>query len=391
MMGGRCNGEAGRLSGAGAGGRALLALLRAMTVGVAVLLFAGCGSPEPVTLGFISGQTGPFSDLGQAGLKGAVFAVEERNRAGGVAGRPVRLLIRDDEHSASRAKAAFAELVAQHVTAIVGPMTSSMAMVLVPLADEAGVVLMGGTVVTNELTGKDDYFFRAIGATRYYATYSARVHLQALGPKRIVVIYDAANRDYAEDWARDYVAEIGRQGNTGTEIVQIDSRTLVDPMALVRTVLKSQPDLVTCACSARSAALLMRDIRAQNPAVHFATSAWAADRLLIEQGGPAAEGAIVEQYHNVADRSEHYLRFVSDYQRRFDEEPNYASIVAYDATKVVLDALEEDPRGLHLKNVLLNKGVFSGLQSGILLNAEGDASRQAFSTRIQGGRFVPLP
>lgn len=354
------------------------------------ICLAGCGLHDPVKLGFLSGQTGPFSDLGSAGLNGAILAVEQRNAAGGVSQRQIKLIIRDDEHNAAKAKASFQELVKEGVAAVIGPMTSAMATELVPLADKDRILLMGGTVVTKSLTGKDDFFLRAIAPTSYYATYSAGIHHQHFQPKRVTVVFDAANRDYAGNWAQDYAAELERLSGLRAEIIEIDSRTPQELANLSAKIAKNTPDLVVFSCSAKTSAGLIRTIRSQNDKVRFAVSAWAANRLLPEVAAQAAEGTLVEQYHDLADKSEAYVRFVNAYENRFKLSPDYAAVIAYDATNIVLDGLALNPHREQLKETLLKKRNFQGLQVPIALDANGDAARQAFTTVVKSGQFAPL-
>lgn len=357
---------------------------------VAGMVLAGCGPGEPLKVGFISGQTGPFSDLGLSGLNGAILAVERRNESGGVGGRPVRLVIRDDEHNAAHAKAAFSQLVNEGVAAVIGPMTSAMATELIPEADARKVVLMGGTIVTNKATGKDDYFFRAIGSTSHYAVYSARMHVRELQPRRVAVVFDAANRDYAENWARDYAAEMEKLNGNKVGVIEIDSRAPQELAAHTQRILGQSPDLVAFACSAKTVSAFMRSLRAKDARVRFATSAWAASRLLLETAGEAAEGTLVEQYHDLADGSAHYRRFAESYEKRFVGAPDYAAVIAYDATSILLDALDRNPRRDGLKRALAQQGSYKGLQVRVTLDAYGDATRPAFSTLIKAGKFVAL-
>lgn len=353
---------------------------------LATMLLAGCGQPEPLKLGFISGQTGPFSDLGKAGLNGAQLAVEERNAAGG---HPVTLLIGDDEHQPEKAANALQSLISSGVVAVVGPMTSSMATTLVATANAAEVVLMGGTIVTDQLTGKDDYLFRVIAPTRYYGNYSAKMHLQHFRPGRVAVVHDAANRDYAENWAKNYAAEFERSG-VAVAVIEIDSRTSPNLMALGHQIMENRPELVTFATSARTAAGLMRTLRSQHAAVRFAVSAWAANHLLLELAGPAAEGVLAEQYHNLFDTSPRYAQFEKQYRERFSQRPDYAAVIAYDATHVLLDAITGNPQRQGLKMALLKTGRFNGLQGEIVLDQNGDATRHGHTTRIKDGQYAPL-
>ena len=65
----------------------------------AAFILVGCGRQEPLVIGFIGGLTGPNADNGQAGLDAVTLAIEEFNRDGGVDGRLVELLAKDDGQS----------------------------------------------------------------------------------------------------------------------------------------------------------------------------------------------------------------------------------------------------------------------------------------------------
>ena len=131
-----------------------------------VCVLTACSKPEPIKIGFVAGLTGRVADLGTSSLNGAVLAVEQCNAAGGVAGRPVELIVRDDGQNSGAARQAVKELIDAKVEAIVGHVTSSMSMASITQANEAKLVMISPTVTTAELSGKDDYFFRVLNATR---------------------------------------------------------------------------------------------------------------------------------------------------------------------------------------------------------------------------------
>src|SRR5579863_6415628 len=101
-----------------------------------LVLAAGCDDPAPIEVGFIGGLSGRVADLGIGALDGARLAIEEQNRRGGIGGHPIRLTTEDDKQDAEAARTAFETLAAHRVEAIIGPMTSVMAVTLAPLADE---------------------------------------------------------------------------------------------------------------------------------------------------------------------------------------------------------------------------------------------------------------
>ncbi len=86
-----------------------------------------CTSRQPLKIGFVGGLTGRTSQLGILARNGVELAVEEANRAGGVRGRLLKLLIRDDQNDHATAVRVDRELMDEGVLAIIGHVTSSMA------------------------------------------------------------------------------------------------------------------------------------------------------------------------------------------------------------------------------------------------------------------------
>ena len=163
-------------------------------------LIAACSPPEPIRLGFIGGLTGRVADLGHSGRNGFQLAVEQANAAGGIRGRRIEILVKDDGQDPDKAAQAAAELVAAKVAAIIGPMTSAMVEPVLAAATRAGIAVISPTVTTTEMTGKDDLFLRVMADTRSYAELSARYNYQKIGVRRVAAVYDLHNRAYSESW-----------------------------------------------------------------------------------------------------------------------------------------------------------------------------------------------
>lgn len=101
---------------------------------------AGNAQPEPVDIHAILSLTGPAAFLGKGEQASALAFEKSINAAGGINGRPVRVVIQDDQSQTSVARQLADALVAQHVPVIVGPSLSAMALALQPDADNGLVV-----------------------------------------------------------------------------------------------------------------------------------------------------------------------------------------------------------------------------------------------------------
>lgn len=85
-----------------------------------VLSLPGCVGEDPVLIGFAGQLTGDHADLGVQGRNGATLAVEDVNARGGVAGRPLKLLVHDDRDTPQTAVDADTALIKAGVVAIIG-------------------------------------------------------------------------------------------------------------------------------------------------------------------------------------------------------------------------------------------------------------------------------
>ena len=124
------------------------AWFRTFTVLAGMLCLFACSPPAPIVLGFVGALSGRVADLGVEGRNGVTLAVELRNKAGGVKGRQVELLAEDDQQNPAMARQAVGKLIDLKVDALIGPMTSAMAMVVVPQVNQAQLVMVSPTVTT---------------------------------------------------------------------------------------------------------------------------------------------------------------------------------------------------------------------------------------------------
>jgi branched-chain amino acid transport system substrate-binding protein len=155
----------------GAGG--LVAAVVAVTVALSGCTPGPMPTPTPtlptpsgdgvLRIGTIFSSTGP--DAATAGGQTAAVnaAQRELDAAGGVLGSPVEVLNRDGGAAGDGlAEAAFAELVAAGVDAVIGPSSSELAAVLAPLAAAARVPLISASAVGDRPGDSAAWYLRTV-------------------------------------------------------------------------------------------------------------------------------------------------------------------------------------------------------------------------------------
>ncbi|WP_277058400.1 ABC transporter substrate-binding protein [Trichlorobacter lovleyi] len=354
-------------------------------------LLAACAPKEPVRIGFIGGMSGRVADLGVAGRNGAMLAIEQRNAAGGIHGRTVELVVKDDGQNPEIAQKAVAELLNNRLELIIGPMTSSIAMAVLEQINASRCVLLSPTVTTTALTGKDDNFLRVIGDTRSYASKVAGYQAVKLGRRSVAVIYDLNNRSYTESWLNDFKAEFERHGGSVMAVQTYQSSPATSFNQLATVLLKNKPQLVLVIANAIDAALICQQIRKLDPVVAIGLSEWASTERFVELAGGAAEGVVVSQFLDRNDRSERYQTFRKQYRERFGgQEPGFAGLAGYDAALAAMEAYGARRSGETLKQTLIRLNSFQGVQQKYQIDRFGDANRATLMTVIRNGSYQTL-
>lgn len=365
--------------------RILVALLLAALLGP--LLLSACEPEPPLPVGFIGGLTGRVADLGVAGRDGALLALEQRNAAGGIRGRQLTLRARDDRQDPAVAVTAVETLAAEGVELLVGPMTSAMALAVLPAAERHGLLVLSPTVTTDQLSGRDDGFFRVISPASEYATASARYHA-AGGLRRVSLIRDASNAAYVDSWAEAFAAELTRLGGTVAGDLRYDGQSRPDYPALAEQALAGDPQAVVIIAGAVDTAQLAQQLRKRPEQVQIVASEWAATERFVELGGRAVEGVYMAQFLDRNGRQPGYLAFRQAFEERYGRTPGFAELAGYDAMNVALDALAARRGDEPLKQTLLRLRRFDGAQQTIVFDDFGDAHRRTYITVVDDGSFV---
>jgi branched-chain amino acid transport system substrate-binding protein len=147
-------------------------------VAAATLVAAGCGDDddddagepaettaeeegEPIPIGALTSLTGNFAPWGLQVRDGMQLAVDEINEEGGVDGRPLELVVVDDQSNADAGASGIERLVDDDVVAIGGTISSDVGLVTARTAEELETPLFLVKAGSEEiLTANSRYTFR---------------------------------------------------------------------------------------------------------------------------------------------------------------------------------------------------------------------------------------
>jgi branched-chain amino acid transport system substrate-binding protein len=119
---------------------------------------------DTVKLGLVAAMSGQSAKSGEAIVRGLSLAIDEINAKGGVLGKKVELLVRDDESNPAKGVVAARELVQREkVAALFGGLDTPVSIAIVPFANQTKTPFMGvwaaGTPITQN-GAAENYAFR---------------------------------------------------------------------------------------------------------------------------------------------------------------------------------------------------------------------------------------
>jgi branched-chain amino acid transport system substrate-binding protein len=127
----------------------------------------------PIRVGAAYALSGVGAPVGTQMLAGTEIAAYQINRAGGLLGRQVELVIRDDKYNSAESVAVARELAGEGINLLIGGSQTVTALGLVPLAPELKMVVVisvaAGMPITHELYNRN--IFRA--TSNNYTQYSS--------------------------------------------------------------------------------------------------------------------------------------------------------------------------------------------------------------------------
>jgi branched-chain amino acid transport system substrate-binding protein len=266
--------------------------------------------------------------------KGWQLALEEINAAGGVRGRQLEVVSREDGGNPGEAVRVAEELIArEHVTLLMGTFASHVGLAVSNLAARRKVVFLAAEPLTDKLVWQDGnrYTFRLRPST-YMQVAMLVPEAARLKKQRWALVYP--NYEYGQSAANSF-RKLLAAAQPDAQIVAEQAPPLgkIDAGAVVQALADARPDAIF---SALFAADLQKFVREGNLRGLFGRVAvinllGGEPEYLLPLKDEAPEGWWVTGYPwRQIDTPEHKA-FLEAYRARWKEEPRLGSVVGYSA------------------------------------------------------------
>jgi branched-chain amino acid transport system substrate-binding protein len=347
---------------------------------LAALTLACAAEPATITIG----TAGPWQEgFGAMNKRGIDLAVSEINGTGGIRGRPLQVVERDDAGIGERAAAIAQQFVADPaITAVVGHVSSG-AMVAAAKVYDGKLAAVATTATSPDLTGISPWVFRVVGSDSASGVQLAEF-ARRLDASRVGILYenDSYGRGLAEAFRRNF-------DRTIVAIDPIPAGGGTDFEPYIAYLAQQRVDLVFVAGTEASGMAILRQARRQRLRADFlGGDGWAG--VIAE---PAAEGAFVGGPFTAADTRPEAKRFVDAFRARYGMLPDGNAALAYDAVRLVARVIEDvgpERRAVRDRLAALDsRSAHAGVTGAIRFLPSGDrASASLLIARVDGGELV---
>lgn len=377
----------------------VLKVITALAITGLVSTFAGCSSTsstssssgdgdKEIKIGTFGPYTGDAAADGIEARDGALLAVEQINKKGGVLGKQIKLVTMDDQAKAPESMNVVQKLIQQEkVTALVSGSYSTPTKTVAPVVQQAKIPMVVAYAVNPAITQGGNCVFRAIYAGPSQGAAMAEYAVKEKKLKKIAVLN--VNNDYGNSNAEGFTNQIKKLGG---EIVI--NRNFVDGTkdfnALLTAVKEKNPEAIYIASYYNEAAQICSEARQLQITVPILSDDGVDSPKFIELGGKSVEGTVFTSPFFREEPRAIVQDFIKAYKEKYSKDPDMLAAQAYDSVLILADAIKRsnstDKEAIR-KALSETKG-FEGVTGKFSFDEKNEVVKPIIITKVENGKFV---
>ncbi len=294
-------------------------------------LFGFAASAQPIKLGELNSYK-TFPAFLDPYRKGMELAVEEINHGGGLLGRPVELIVRDDTGAPGDAVRVAEELVSREkVALIMGTFSSAVGLAVADFARQRKVLFLASEPLTDKIVWENGnrYTFRLRPST-YMQTAMLVPDAARLQKRRWAILYP--DYEYGKSATAAFKQQMIALQPTGIEFVEFAVPLgKIDAGPVVQAMADAKPDAIFSSLFATDLAKFVREgeLRGLFRNVPVFNLLGGEPEYLDPLKDEAPVGWYVTGYPWSGISTPEHKRFIDAYQAKYHDYPRQGSVVGY--------------------------------------------------------------
>jgi len=338
----------------------------------------GSTGGDTIRVGVYGDLTGQTSSFGQSTKNGIELAVEEINAAGGVNGKKIELVIEDDQGRPEQAKTVVSKLINQDkVQAVLGEVASTNSLAAAPVAQEAKIPMITPSSTNPKVTEVGDYISRVCFIDPFQGSVMAKFASNTLKAKTAAILGDV-NSDYSKGLTQFFEEEFTKLGG---KVIAKEAYTQTDPdfKGQLTKIRDLKPDVIYVPGYYGQVGIIAKQARELDMNMPLlGGDGWDSPELW-KLGGASLKNTFISNHYSAQNPAPEIQNFVKAFKAKFGVEPDSLAALAYDAAKVLADAIKRaggaDPA--KLKDAINATKGFAGVTGTISLDAGRNAVKPA--------------
>lgn len=367
-----------------------------LTALIALPFFTACtkkqtGPMTEIVIGHFGSMTGDDATFGQSTDEGIRLAIDEVNAAGGIKGKQVKLITMDDQGKAEEAASVVTRLIEQeNVIALLGEVASSRSLAAAPIAQNKKVVMLTPSSTNPKVTEVGDFIFRACFIDPFQGSVMAKFAVENLKIKKVAIMRDVKS-DYSVGLGDFFTKTFTELGGTIVADVSYQAKD-VDFKGQLTQLKSKGAEALFIPGYYTEVGLIARQARELGIKVPLlGGDGWDSPKLS-EIGKDAVNGSYFSNHYSTESKDPNAVEFMSKFKAKYNKQPDGLSSVAYDATRMLLKAIENSPEltRQNVRDQLAQIKEFQGATGKISIDANRNAVKSAVVVQVNGteNKFV---
>ena len=311
---------------------------------VALVPAGPAAAAEPIRIGAVVSATGPASFLGEPEKNTLLMRVEALNAAGGLLGRPVEVIVLDDETDVNKAVLAADRLLKKdNVVAVIGPTVSGNTLALTAKFEAARVPLVSCAAAEKIVRPVTPFVFKTAQSDRL-AVARILTHARKRGYARLAIL--TVSDGYGQA-GREVLKELVPAAGFELAADEVYGPKDTDMTAQLTKIKGTAPDAIICWGTNPGPAVVAKNRVQLGIATPLYMSHGVASGKFVELAGEAAEGLLLPAgkltvADQLADGDPQKIvlqDYARDYQARFKTPVSAFGGYAHDALALVVEAV----------------------------------------------------
>lgn len=335
-------------------------------------------SGDTIKVGVYGDLTGATASFGKSTKNGIELAFEEINKAGGINGKKLQMLVEDDQGKPEQAKTVISKLINQDkVVAVLGEVASTNSLAAAPVAQEAKVPMITPSSTNPKVTEVGDYISRVCFIDPFQGSVMAKFAANSLKAKTAAVLGDV-NSDYSKGLTQFFEEEFVKLGG---KVVAKEAYTQTDPdfKGQLTKIRELKPDVLYIPGYYGQVGIIAKQARELGMDIPLlGGDGWDSPDLW-KLGGASLKNAYISNHYAAENPAPEIQNFVKNYKEKYGEVPDSLAALAYDAAKVLADAIKRagGTESVKLKDAINSTKEFAGVTGSITLDAKRNAVKPA--------------